>query len=137
MNALELIEQRYTKKKIPHFKAGDKVQVHVRIQEGEKERIQIFEGIVIKIHNAGARSSFTVRKVSYGVGVERIFPLYSPVIEKIEFLTSGKVRRAKLYYLRNLSGKKARITTLEGDSGAKQGGVDQPEGTEPSQGAGV
>lgn len=99
----------------PSFKAGDHVKVHVRIQEGEKERIQAFEGTVIKMHRAGISSTFTVRKVSYGVGVERIFPLFAPVIERIELMNSGKVRRAKLYYLRELSGKKARITSIEGD----------------------
>lgn len=115
MNALQMIEDKYTAKKIPLFKAGDQVKVHVRIKEGEKERIQIFEGTVIKIHNGGVRSSFTVRKMSYGVGVERVFPLYSPVINKIEVVSEGKVRRAKLYYLRKLKGKKARITAIERD----------------------
>lgn len=115
MNTIDWLEKKYSKKTLPAFKAGDKVKVHVKIKEGEKERIQIFEGIVIKIHNAGARSSFTVRKVSYGVGVERIFPLYAPVVDKIEVVSEGRVRRAKLYYLRNLSGKKARISLVEGE----------------------
>ncbi|EKD42378.1 MAG: 50S ribosomal protein L19 [uncultured bacterium] len=115
MNAIEWIESKYLKKDIPHFKAGDRVKVHVKIKEGEKERIQIFEGIVIAIRNANGRSAFTVRKISYGVGVERVFPFHAPVIQKIEVVNEGKVRRAKLYYLRNLSGKKARITTIEGD----------------------
>ncbi len=91
------------------FRVGDNVKVHVRIREGEKERVQIFEGVVIDIHRAGIRSSFTVRKVSYSVGVERIFPLYGPTIDKVEFTRRGKVRRARLNYLRKLSGKAARI----------------------------
>ncbi len=115
MNLLALLEKKLIKKELPLFKAGDRVKVHVKIQEGEKERIQIFEGVVIRIHNAGASSSFTVRKVSYGVGVERIFPFYAPVIDKIEVVSSGRVRRAKLYYLRGLAGKKARITSLESE----------------------
>lgn len=115
MNTIDWLEKKYSKKTPPVFKAGDKVKVHVKIKEGEKERIQIFEGLVIKIHNAGARSSFTVRKVSYGVGVERIFPLYAPVVDKIEVVSEGRVRRAKLYYLRKLSGKKARISLIEGE----------------------
>jgi large subunit ribosomal protein L19 len=111
MNILEKLSHgNLPKNKIPAFKAGDVVKVHCKIIEGEKERIQIFEGVVIKRHNNGMSSSFVVRKVSYGIGVERIFPLYAPTIDKIELLTSGRVRRAKLYYLRNLSGKKARIT---------------------------
>lgn len=115
MNAIQWIENKYKKKDVPHFKAGDRVKVHVKIKEGEKERIQIFEGIVIAIRNAEGRSAFTVRKISYGVGVERVFPYNAPVIHKIEVVNQGIVRRAKLYYLRDLSGKKARITTMEGD----------------------
>ena len=94
------------------FRSGDVVRVHVRIKEGEKERIQVFEGVVIGLKNAGIRSTVTVRKVSYGIGVERVFPVYGPVIEKIEFVRRGKVRRSKLYYLRNLSGKAARIPEI-------------------------
>jgi len=96
----------------PVFKSGDTIRVHVRIIEGDKERVQVFEGIVIGIRNAGIASSVTVRKVSYGIGVERIFPLHSPIISKIELKTKGKVRRGKLYYLRNLRGKAARIKEL-------------------------
>ncbi|MBL7684976.1 MAG: 50S ribosomal protein L19 [Deltaproteobacteria bacterium] len=99
--------------KIPAFKAGDSVRVHCKIVEGEKERIQMFEGVVIKRHNNGISSSFVVRKVSYGIGVERIFPLHTPTIDKIEVLSIGRVRRAKLYYLRDLSGKKARINEVQ------------------------
>lgn len=98
--------------KIPEFKAGDALRIHCKIVEGDKERIQIFEGVVIRLHRGGISSTFTVRKSSFGIGVERIFPLYSPMIDKIERVTSGRVRRAKLYYLRKLSGKKARITEV-------------------------
>ncbi|MEM1025157.1 MAG: 50S ribosomal protein L19 [Myxococcota bacterium] len=93
----------------PEIRVGDTVRVHTRIKEGDKERIQIFEGVVIRKRNGGVASSITVRKVSYGIGVERIFPIHSPAVEKIEIKSHGKVRRAKLYYLRNLSGKAARI----------------------------
>src|SRR3989338_4091320 len=103
----KIIGERHDK--IPAFRSGDTVQVHFKISEGDKERIQVFEGIVIKRQQGGANSTFTVRKISYGIGVERIFPLYSPKIDKIKVLVKGKVRRAKLYYLRDLRGKKARI----------------------------
>ncbi len=114
MNAIEWLNQKYNSQKtVPAFKAGDTVRVHVKIKEGDKERVQAYEGVVISLHNNGAGSTFTVRKVSYGVGVERVFPLYSPTLDKIEVLTEGRVRRAKLYYLRDLSGKKARIKAVE------------------------
>jgi len=106
---IESIEKAQYRTNIPTFKAGDTVRVHAKIIEGDKERIQVFEGVVISRANSGNRASFTVRKISYGVGVERIFPLHSPRIDKIEVTTIGRVRRAKLYYLRNLSGKAARI----------------------------
>jgi large subunit ribosomal protein L19 len=96
----------------PRFRAGATVRVHVRIKEGQKERIQVFEGVVIAYKANGLRSTMTVRKVSYGVGVERIFPLYSPTLEKVEWMRRGKVRRAKLYYLRDLRGKKARLSEV-------------------------
>ncbi len=108
MNLIEQIEAEQ-KKEVPSLKAGQTVRVHVKVVEGEKERTQIFEGVVIAITGKGSRSTFTVRKISYGVGVERIFPLYSPRIDKIQVVSSGKVRRAKLYYLRELSGKRARL----------------------------
>ncbi len=114
MNAIDWLNQKYnTNPEIPEFKAGDTIKVHVKIKEGEKERVQVYEGVVIAIHRKGAGSSFTVRKVSYGVGVERIFPYSSPNIAKIELVNVGKVRRAKLYYLRDLSGKKSRIITVD------------------------
>jgi large subunit ribosomal protein L19 len=91
------------------MQAGDTVKVHVKVREGDKERIQVFEGIVIGMHRGGARASFTVRKISFGQGVERIFPLHSPIIQKVEVVRSAKVRRAKLYYLRDLKGKAARM----------------------------
>lgn len=106
INALEASQLRSD---IPDFKVGDTVRVHAKIIEGDKERIQVFEGAVISRANGVNRATFTVRKISYGVGVERIFPLHSPRIDKIEVVTRGKVRRAKLYYLRELSGKAARI----------------------------
>lgn len=108
-NLIDTIEASQSKTDIPNFKAGDTVRVHAKIIEGDKERIQVFEGAVISRANGGNRATFTVRKISYGVGVERIFPLHSPRIDKIEVVTRGQVRRAKLYYLRELSGKAARI----------------------------
>jgi len=98
---------------VPDFRAGDTVRVHVRIVEGDKERVQVFEGVVLQRRRAGASSSFVVRKMSYGVGVERIFPLHSPTIAKIEVKARGRVRRARLTYLRDLSGKAARIKERE------------------------
>lgn len=107
---IEAIEREQLQQNIPDFKPGDSVKVHVKVIEGEKERIQVFAGVVIRRSRGGIRSSFTVRKVSYGVGVERTFPVHSPRLDKIEVVTRGHVRRAKLYYLRGLSGKAARIT---------------------------
>ena len=103
------IEDAQLRKDIPEFRVGDTVRVHYKIVEGDKERVQVFQGVVIKRHRAGARSSFTVRKVSSGVGVERVFPQHSPRVEKIEQLARGVVRRARLFYLRELSGKAARL----------------------------
>ena len=113
MNVIDAIEREQLRTDIPVFKPGDTVRVHVRVIEGEKERTQVFEGVVIARKGGGSRESFTVRKVSYGVGVERTFPLHSPRLEKIEVQTRGVVRRAKLYYLRKLSGKAARIQEEE------------------------
>src|SRR5204863_8256903 len=113
MTVLEKIEQQQMKKDLPLFRAGDSVRVHVKIKEGDKERIQVFEGTVIGLRRAQNHSTFTVRKISFGHGVERIFPLHSPVIDKIELLRSSKVRRAKLYYLRGLKGKAARLKDVD------------------------
>lgn len=105
-------EQVITKKEIPSFKSGDTVSVHYKIREGNKERVQIYQGVVIQRNSTGATETFTVRKMSNGVGVERIFPVNSPNIEKVEVNSYGKVRRAKLFYLRELTGKAARIKSL-------------------------
>jgi large subunit ribosomal protein L19 len=109
MNVLETLEKEQMRGDIPEFKPGDTVKVYVRIVEGQKQRIQAFEGVVIRRRRGNSRSSFTVRKISYGIGVERTFPLHSPVIDRIEVISRGKVRRSRLYYLRELRGKKARI----------------------------
>ena len=109
MNVIDKIEREQMRLDIPAFRPGDTVKVHVKIREGEKDRIQIFQGVVIARKNAAMRSSFTVRKVSYGVGVERIFPLHSPSVDRIEVVQRGKVRRSRLFYLRDLKGKAARI----------------------------
>jgi large subunit ribosomal protein L19 len=109
MNIVDRIGMEQVRKNIPQFKAGDTLRVHVRIAEGDKERIQVFQGVCIKRLNRGVGSTFTVRKISNSVGVERIFSLHSPAVDKIEVVTIGRVRRAKLYYLRNLHGKAARI----------------------------
>lgn len=106
------IENNQKRTDLPDFRPGDTVRVHVNIKEGDKERIQVFEGTVIQRSGEGIRETFTVRKVSYGVGVERIFPVHSPKIAKIEVMVLGKVRRAKLYYLRDLRGKAARLKTV-------------------------
>lgn len=109
MHALMDIEQTQMKQNLPEFRAGDTVRVQVRLVEGNRERVQAFEGIVIAISGSGGRRTFTVRKVSYGIGVERIFPLHSPKLDAIEVVRRGQVRRAKLFYLRQLRGKAARI----------------------------
>ena len=109
IQTLEKEQMEKLAKDIPSFKAGDTLKVHCKIKEGERERIQIFEGVCIARNNDGLNSNFTVRKISFGEGVERIFPLYSPNVAKIELVRSGKIHRSKIYYLRNLFGKKARI----------------------------
>jgi large subunit ribosomal protein L19 len=113
---LKEIENSYRRADLPDLRSGDSVRVHTLIKEGDKERVQVFEGVVIGQHRGGSRASFTVRKVSYGVGVERIFPLHTSRIEKIEVLSRGEVRRARLNYLRELEGKAARIKTSEKSS---------------------
>lgn len=109
MNDLQLLENTQLRGDLPDFRAGDTVKVHVRVVEGGRERIQVFEGVVIARNGNGARASFTVRKISFGVGVERVFPLHAPIIDKIEVTRRGDVRRSKLYYLRDRVGKSARI----------------------------
>jgi large subunit ribosomal protein L19 len=109
MNPVELVEREQLRTDLQDFKVGDTIRVHVKIVEGEKERVQSFEGVVIRRKRGGIRSSFTVRKISYGIGVERIFPLHSPRIDQIDVISRGRVRRARLFYLRNLKGKAARI----------------------------
>jgi len=109
MNIIEALEKEQLRKDIPDFGPGDTVRVHAKIVEGNRERIQVFEGVVIGRQGAGVRETFTVRRISYGVGVERMFPVHSPRIDKIQVMRHGKVRRAKLYYLRKLTGKAARI----------------------------
>jgi large subunit ribosomal protein L19 len=114
MDIVNQLESEQSKKEIPRIRPGETVRVHVQVVEGEKERTQIFEGIVIGMSGKGNRATFTVRKISYGVGVERIFPIHSPRIDKVEVVARGKVRRAKLYYLRQRSGKAARLYGEEG-----------------------
>jgi large subunit ribosomal protein L19 len=109
MQTINQIEKEMMRLDLPDFTAGDTVKVHVKIREGEKERIQAFQGVVISKRKGTSKATFTVRKVSYGVGVERIFPLHSPVIDRIEVISRGRVRRAKIYYLRKLRGRAARI----------------------------
>jgi large subunit ribosomal protein L19 len=109
VNIIEVLEQEQLRHDIPTFRAGDTVRVHVKVVEGTRERIQMFEGVVINRQGSGARETFIVRRISYGIGVERTFPVHSPRIDKIDVVRRGIVRRAKLYYLRNLTGKAARI----------------------------
>ncbi len=109
MDILRAIEQEQLKTEIPEFGTGDTVRVHIKIKEGKRERVQMFEGVVIKRQGGGARETFTVRKISFGVGVEKLLPVHSPKIEKIEVVRKGKVRRAKIYYIRERVGKKAKI----------------------------
>ncbi|HTM10534.1 MAG TPA: 50S ribosomal protein L19 [Verrucomicrobiae bacterium] len=113
MNTLDQLEAEQSKKDAPEVRPGETVRVHVKVVEGEKERTQVFEGIVIRVSGKGNRANFTVRKISYGIGVERIFPFHSPRVEKVEVMSRGKVRRAKLYYLRDRSGKGARLQEEE------------------------
>jgi large subunit ribosomal protein L19 len=124
---IETLERAQLRDNIPKFKAGDTVRVHFKVIEGQRQRIQVFEGVVIKRQGSGARETFTVRKQSFGVGVERTFPLHTPKIEKIEVAAVGDVNRAKLYYLRGKVGKKARIRELRQDV------VRAPKGAQPAE----
>ena len=109
MEKIKQLEREMMRMDLPAFRPGDTVNVHVKIKEGEKERVQVFQGVVISKRKGTTNATFTVRKVSYGIGVERIFPMHSPIIDKVEVVTRGRVRRAKIYYLRKLRGKAARI----------------------------
>lgn len=109
MHTLDSVDAASLRSDIPAFRAGDTIKVHVKVVEGSRSRIQVFQGVVIRRHGGGLQETFTVRKVSFGVGVERTFPLHTPIVDKIELVTRGDVRRAKLYYLRDLRGKKAKI----------------------------
>ena len=112
MNDLQAVENAHVRDDIPEFRAGDSVKVHVRVVEGGRERVQVFEGVVLARNGSGPRATFTVRKLSFGVGVERVFPVHAPIIAKIEVVRKGDVRRSKLYYLRDRVGKSARIKEL-------------------------
>ena len=112
MNDLQAVESAYVRDDIPEFRAGDNIRVHVRVVEGGRERTQVFEGVVIARNGSGPRASFTVRKISFGVGVERVFPVHAPIISRIEVVRRGDVRRSKLYFLRDRVGKSARIKEL-------------------------
>jgi large subunit ribosomal protein L19 len=114
-NVIDQLDAAVTRDDIPTFRAGDTLKVHVKVVEGNRSRIQVFQGVCIRLQGSGIRRTFTVRKVSFGVGVERTFPLHSPIFEKIEVVTRGDVRRAKLYYLRNLRGKAAKIKEKRDD----------------------
>jgi len=123
---LKAIDESYTRADVPEFRSGDSVRVHTLIKEGDKERVQVFEGVVIGQHRGGSRASFTVRKISYGVGVERVFPLHTSRIEKIEIVQRGHVRRARLNYLRQLQGKAARIKGEKRDDAAEAAAAPAP-----------
>jgi large subunit ribosomal protein L19 len=125
MNPTDLVDRLVLRDDIPSFRPGDTVKVHVRVVEGNRERIQIFQGTVFRRQGAGARETFSVRKVSFGVGVERTFPVHSPILAKIEVITEGDVRRAKLYYLRGRSGKSARIAERAREVPAASAATDQ------------
>ena len=117
MNVLDAVDAASIRTDIPSFRSGDELKVHVRVIEGNKSRIQVFQGVVIRRQGSGVRETFTIRKISYGVGVERTFPVHTPVIERIEIVRHGSARRAKLYYLRNLTGKATKIKERRGADG--------------------
>lgn len=125
MNQLERLEQSLSKQTLPSFEIGDTVRVHVKVVEGDKERIQVFEGVLIARKGRRSQETFTVRKISYGVGVERIFPIHSPSITRVDVIRKGKVRRAKLYYLRTKKGKDAKVVEREFSRVTKGRGVDE------------
>ncbi len=132
MNILDAVDAKSMRKDIPQFRSGDELKIHVRVIEGNKSRIQVFQGVVIRRQGEGVRETFTIRKLSYGVGVERTFPVHTPVIEKIELVKKGDVRRAKLYYLRDLRGKAAKIREKrDGIEGYGDGILSTPEPIAP------
>jgi len=133
MNKVDLIERTRLRKDIPPFRPGDQVKVHVKVREGGRERLQVFEGVVIARRGGGLRESFTVRKVSFGVGVERTFPIHAPAVAKLEVVRHGKVRRAKLYYLRELSGRRAKIEERRSRIQEWEPEADVPEETADEQ----
>jgi large subunit ribosomal protein L19 len=133
MNKVDLVEKPRLREDLPDFRPGDTVKVHVRVAEAGRERIQVFQGVVIRRKGGGLRETFTVRKVSFGVGVERTFPLHSPTIARIELVTRGRVRRAKLYYLRERRGKSARIRERRDARSAPAAAEQGDEGAEPEQ----
>jgi len=133
-NQLDTLERQSLRQDLPPFRSGDTLRVHVKVREGEKERIQVFEGVCIRRRGGGHSASFTVRKISYGVGVERIFPVESPVVQKVEIRSRGHVRRARLYYLRELRGKKARLRSKLRDL---SGLVAPEESAAPGEAAGT
>jgi large subunit ribosomal protein L19 len=136
MKPVDIVERETRRRDLPPFRPGDTVRVHVKIREGDKERTQVFEGVVIRRRRGGASATFTVRKVSYGVGVERIFPIESPAVQRVEIKSRGHVRRARLYYLRELRGKKARLRSKLRDlSGLVSEEAADAEGAMPSEGA--
>lgn len=121
MNSLVDVEKSYLRQDVPEFRAGDTVRVQVKVKEGDKERLQAFQGVVVARKGSGTREMFTVRKISGGIGVERIFPLHAPVVDRVEVVRRGRVRRSKLYYLRNLRGKAARIEERRDEAAAPAG----------------
>ena len=134
MNKVDLVEKPRLREDVPDFRPGDTVRVHVRVAEAGRERIQVFQGLVIRRRGGGLRETFTVRKVSFGVGVERTFPLHSPTIARLELVSRGRVRRAKLYYLRERRGKKARIRERREGGQAGEAFEQADEGAGPEQG---
>ena len=133
MNKVDLVEKPRLRDDLPDFRPGDTVRVHVRVAEAGRQRIQVFQGVVIRRQGGGLRETFTVRKVSFSVGVERTFPVHSPTVAKIDLVTHGHVRRAKLYYLRELRGKRARIKERREPISARSGAAEPDQGAEPEQ----
>jgi large subunit ribosomal protein L19 len=134
MNKADLVEKPRLREDLPDFRPGDTLRVHVRVAEAGRERIQVFQGVVIRRQGGGLRETFTVRKVSFGVGVERTFPLHSPTVSKIDVITRGRVRRAKLYYLRERRGKRARIRELREPVPSRQATAQPDQGDQSEQG---